>query len=77
MPFKLTVGKVARCEWSCGIQGRSTVLTWCSRHARHFAAFQQASRTSAGRQAAMDQSPEQRIKQPKTKLLEQKYFHTR
>jgi len=47
LPFKLAVvGEFGRQELSYeqaqrryGIQGRSTVLTWCRRYASHFATF--------------------------------------
>ncbi len=79
LAFKLAVaGEVARGELSkkqakrrYGIQGRSTVLVWCRKYATHFATFQQAGRTSPGASPAMEQPPEQRIKQLETALLEQ------
>ena len=54
LPFKLAVvGEVGRGELSYkqaqrryGIQGRSTVLTWCRRYARQFVTFQAAGPTS-------------------------------
>ena len=71
LPFKLAVvGEVARGEWSYkqaqrryGIQGRSTVLSWCRRYASHFVTFQAAHVTSAGGSRPVEASPEQRIKQ--------------
>ena len=80
LPFKLAVvGEVGRGELSYkqaqrryGIQGRSTVLTWCRRYATHFVTFQQAGATSPGAAPAMDPTPEQRIKQLETALREQK-----
>ena len=56
LPFKLAVvGEVGRGELSYkqaqrryGIQGRSTVLTWCRRYASHFVTFQAAGPTSSG-----------------------------
>lgn len=80
LPFKLAVvGEVARGELSYkqaqrryGIQGRSTVLTWCRRYATHFVTFQRAGRISPGRPAVVEQTPEQRIKQLETQLREQK-----
>jgi len=85
LPFKLAVvGEVARGELSYkqaqrryGIQGRSTVLSWCRRYATHFTTFKQAGVPSAGRPCAVDQSPEQRIKQLETELHEQKRLHAK
>ena len=61
LPFKLAVvGEVARGELSYkqaqrryGIQGRSTVLTWCRKHAAHFATFKETGRPSPGLLAVM------------------------
>jgi len=80
LPFKLAVvGEVGRGERSYkqaqrryGIQGRSTVLTWCRRYASHFVTFQAAGSTSPGGIPAVDPTPEQRIKQLETQLREQK-----
>ena len=80
LPFKLAViGEVARGELSkkqaqrCyGIQGRSTVLSWCRRYATHFVTFQATGPTSPGTAPAVDPTPEQRIKQLETQLREQK-----
>ena len=80
LAFKLAVvGEVARGELSkkqaqrrYGIQGRSTVLVWCRKYATHFATFQQAGRMSPGLSLAVEQTPEQRIKQLETELREQK-----
>ena len=80
LPFKLAVvGEVGRGELSYkqaqrryGIQGRSTVLTWCRRYASHFGPFQAAGPTSPGATPAVDPTPEQRIKQLETALREQK-----
>ena len=80
LPFKLAViGEVARGELSkkqaqrrYGIQGRSTVLSWCRRYASHFVTFQAAGLTSPGAAPAVDPTPEQRIKQLETQLREQK-----
>ena len=71
LPFKLAVvGEVGRGELSYkqaqrryGIQGRSTVLSWCRRYASHFVTFQAAGLTSPGAAPAVDPTPEQRIKQ--------------
>jgi transposase-like protein len=79
LPFKLAVvGEVARGELSYkqaqrryGIQGRSTVLAWCRKHATHFATFQQAGPTSPGVSPPVELTPEQRIKQLETQLREQ------
>jgi transposase-like protein len=70
LPFKLAVvGEVGRGELSYkqaqrryGIQGRSTVLTWCRRYATHFVTFQQAGPTFPGTAPAVAPSPEQRLK---------------
>jgi transposase-like protein len=80
LPFQLAVvGEVARGEFSYkqaqrryGIQGRSTVLVWCRKYATHFATFQQAGRTSPRSPLAVEQTPEQRIKQLETQLRDQK-----
>ena len=80
LPFKLAVvGEVGRGELSYkqaqrryGIQGRSTVLTWCRRYASHFVTFQAAGLPSPGAAPAVDPTPEQRIKQLETQLREQK-----
>ena len=80
LPFKLAVvGEVGRDELSYkqaqrryGIQGRSTVLTWCRRYASHFVAFQPGGSTSPTGTHAVDPTPEQRIKQLETALREQK-----
>ena len=76
LPFKLAVvGEVGRGELSYkqaqrryGIQGRTTVLTWCRRYATHFVTFQACGPTSPTGPAAMSQTPEQRIKQLETEL---------
>ncbi len=83
LPFKLAVvGEVGRGELSYkqaqrryGIQGRSTVLTWCRRYATHFVTFQAAGPTFPGTTPAVDPTPEQRIKQLETQLREQKRQH--
>ena len=80
LPFKLAVvGEVGRGELSYkqaqrryGIQGRSTVLTWCRKYASHLATFKTAGPTSPGTAPAVDPTPEQRIKQLETQLREQK-----
>ena len=80
LPFKLAVvGEVGRGELSYkqaqrryGIQGRSTVLTWCRRYASQFVTFQAAGPTSPVGTPAVEQTPEQRIKQLETQLREQK-----
>ena len=80
LPFKLAVvGEVGRGELSYtqaqrryGIQGRTTVLTWCRRYASHFVTFQAAGSTSPGGVPAVDPTPEQRIKHLETQLREQK-----
>ena len=56
-----------------GIQGRSTVLTWCRRYASQFVTFQAAGPTSPGAALAVEQTPEQRIKQLETQLREQNH----
>ena len=55
-----------------GIQGRSTVLTWCRRYATHFVPSQLAGPTSPGTAPAVEPTPEQRLKQLETALREQK-----
>lgn len=85
LPFKLAVvGEVGRGELSYqqaqrryGIQGRSTVLTWCRRYATHFVTFQAAGPTSPGSAPAVDPTPEQRIKQLETQLREQERRHAK
>ena len=80
LPFKLAVvGEVGRGELSYkqaqrryGIQGRTTVLTWCRRYASQFVTFRPAGPLSPGAAPAVDPTPEQRIKQLKTALREQK-----
>lgn len=80
LPFKLAVvGEVGRGELSYkqaqrryGIQGRSTVLTWCRRYASHFVTFQAVGAPSPAGTPAVDPTPEQRIKQLETQLREQK-----
>jgi len=80
LPFKLAVvGEVGRGERSdkqaqrrYGIQGRTTVLTWCRRYASHFVTSQAAGLTSPGTAPAVEQPPEQRVKQLETALREQK-----
>lgn len=80
LPFKLAVvGEVGRGELSYkqaqrryGIQGRSTVLTWCRRYATHFVTFQQAGPNSPGTAPAVDPTPEQRLKQLETALRDQR-----
>ena len=79
LSFKLAVvGEVGRGELSYkqaqrryGIQGRTTVLTWCRRYASHFVTFQAAGSTSSVGTHAVEQTPEQRIKQLETQLREQ------
>ena len=80
LPFKLAVvGEVGRGELSYkqaqrryGIQGRTTVLTWCRRYASQFVTFQAAGPTPPGTAPAVDPAPEQRVKQLETALREQK-----
>ena len=80
LPVKLAVvGEVGRGELRYkqaqrryGIQGRSTVLTWCRRYASHFVTFQAAGPPSPGTAPAVEQTPEQRVKQLETALREQK-----
>ena len=80
LPFKLAVvGEVGRGELSYnqtqrryGIQGRTTVLTWCRRYASQFVTFQAVGPTSPGAAPTVDLSPAQRIKQLETALREQK-----
>ena len=80
LPFKLAVvGEVGRGELSYkqaqrryGIQGRSTVLAWCRRYASQFVTFQATGSTSPGAAPAVEQTPEQRIKQLETQMREQK-----
>ena len=80
LPFKLAVvGEVGRGELSYqqaqrryGIQGRTTVLTWCRRYASHFVTSQAAGPISPGTTPTVEQTPEQRIKQLETQLREQK-----
>ena len=80
LPFKLAVvGEVGRGELSYqqaqrryGIQGRTTVLTWCRRYASHFVTFQAGRSTSPVGTHAVDPTPEQHIKQLETALREQK-----
>ena len=82
LPFKLAVvGEVGRGELSYkqaqrryGIQGRSTVLTWCRRYASHFVTFQAAGPTSPGTAPAVEQTPEQRIKELETQLRSQRHL---
>ena len=82
LPFKLAVvGEVGRGELNYkqaqrryGIQGRSTVLTWCRRYASQFVTFQASGPASPIASPAMDQSPEQRIKQLETQLREQRLY---
>ena len=70
LPFKLAVvGEVGRGELRYkqaqrryGIQGRSTVLTWCRRYASQFVTFQAAGSTSPGTAPAVEQTPEQRTR---------------
>ena len=83
LPVKLAVvGEVGRGELRYkqaqrryGIQGRSTVLTWCRRYATHFVTFQASGPASPIASPAMDQSPEQRIKQLETQLREQQHLY--
>ena len=83
LPFKLAVvGEVGRGELSYkqaqrryGIQGRSTVLSWCRRYASHFVTFQAGVPTSPAGTPAVDPTPEQRIKQLETQLRDQKKQH--
>ena len=85
LPFKLAVvGEVGRGELSYkqaqrryGIQGRSTVFTWCRRYASHFVTFQAAGPTSPGTPPAVEQTPEQRIKALETQLRDQKKQYER
>ena len=80
LPFKLAVvGEVGHGELSYkqaqrryGIQGRSTVQTRRWRYASQFVTFQAAGPTSPGTTPAVEQTPEQRIKQLETQLREQK-----
>ena len=80
LPFKLAVvGEVGRGELSYkqaqrryGIQGRSTVLTWCRRYASQFVTFQTVGPIFPAGTHAVDPTPEQRIKQLETQLREQK-----
>ena len=80
LPFKLAVvSEVGRGELSYkqaqrryGIQGRTTVLTWCRRYASHFVTSRTAGPTSPGTAHAVEQTPEQRLKQLETQLREQK-----
>ena len=66
LPVKLAVvDEVGRHELRCkqaqrryGIQGRSTVLTWCRRYATHFVIFQASGPASPSASPAMDQSLE-------------------
>ena len=83
LPFKLAVvGEVGRGELSYkqaqrryGIQGRSTVLTWCRKYATHFVTFQAAGPISPGSAPAVDPTPEQRVKQLETQLRDQKRLY--
>ena len=85
LPFKLAVvGEVGRGELGYkqaqrryGIQGRSTVLTRCRRYASQFVTFQATGPTSPGITPAVEQTPEQRIKQLETQLREQKRLAAR
>lgn len=85
LAFKLAVvGEVARGELSkkqakhrYGIQGRSTVLVWCRKYATHFSTFQQAGPTSPGSVPAVEQTPEQRIKELETQLRDQKQVYAK
>lgn len=85
LAFKLAVvGEVARGELSkrqakrrYGIQGRSTVLVWCRKYATHFVTFQQARSTSPGPVPAVEQTPEQRIKQLETQLRDQQQAYAK
>lgn len=80
LAFKLAVvGEVARGELSkkqaqgrYGIQGRSTLLVWCRKYATHFTTFKEVGRTSPGPGPAVEQTPEQRIKELETQLRDQK-----
>ena len=80
LPFKLAVvGEVGRGELRYkqaqrryGIQGRTTVLTWCRRYASHFVTFQASGSISPAGTPAVDPTPEQRIKQLETQLRGQK-----
>ncbi|WP_394355271.1 IS3 family transposase [Hymenobacter montanus] len=81
LPFKLAVvGEVARGELSYkqaqrryGIQGRSTVLAWCRKHAPLVAIFRGDGPISpALAPPAVEPTPEQRIKQLETALREQR-----
>lgn len=85
LPFKLAVvGEVGRGELSYkqaqrryGIQGRSTVLTWCRRYASHFVTCQQAGPSLPGAAPAMDPTPDQRIKQLEAALREAKQAYAK
>lgn len=85
LPFKLAVvGEVARGELSYkqaqrryGVQGRSTVLTWCRRYASHFVTFQAGGPITPAGTPAVEPSPEQRIKQLETQLRDQKKQYDR
>ena len=78
--FKLSVvDEVGRGELSYkqaqrryGIQGRTTVLTWCRRYATHYVTFQAGGLTSPTGPSAVEPSPEQRIKQLETQLRDLK-----
>ena len=80
LPFKLAVvGEVGHGELSYkqvqrryGIQGRSTVLSWCRRYASQFVTFQAGGSTSPVGTHAVDPTPEQRSKRLETALYEQK-----
>ena len=48
------------------------MLVWCRKYVTHFVPFQRAGRTSPGASPAVEQTPEQRIKQLETELREQK-----
>ena len=83
LPFKLAVvGEVGRGELRYtqaqrryGIQGRTTVLTWCRRYASHFVTSQAAGPISPGGAPAVDPTPEQRVKQLETALRGQKKLY--
>ena len=48
------------------------MLVWCRRYAVHFATFQQVGRTFPDSSLAVEQVPEQRMKELETQLREQK-----
>lgn len=82
LSFKLAVvGEVGRGERSYsqaqqhyGIQGRSTVLTWCRKYVRQFVAAHAASATHPNQLPAVEPSLEQRINQLKQQLSDRKHI---